>query len=474
MTVLIIVTFDFILLKLFVVDINEIMEDNKHAGRIVMTVDKERDSLRQYLTSNTSENEQALLFAMDETKQAIADVKLDYRHLGENRYAQLFSIKTYYQEYCRERDALLLLEEDEDAYVDQVYAVYGMQDYLFNYSQRFIDLTIREGNAKYTHLMPRVYIIPIVAISISIIMGLLIFEISVVMNRSITKPVLLLANASRRIAANDFYIDDVESENEDELGELVSAFNKMKFATGEYIAALEKRREVLDELHEQTLQTLEVEKQLDQVKFQLLKSQINPHFLFNTLNVISGMANLENADNTEQMIKALSSIFRYNLKNQEKEVSLAIELKVAWDYMYLQKMRFGERLQYRVNCEVDENKVIVPTFTLQPLLENSVIHGISPKVEGGCVTTDITRVDEQLVITITDTGKGIAPDRLMEIRAALAGDKEAAVGIGMGNIYTRIKAMYKDADMKIDSVEGEGTTIQLTLPYRTEEAVSVV
>lgn len=117
-------------------------------------------------------------------------------------------------------------------------------------------------------------------------------------------------------------------QNEDELGELVHAFNKMKYATGEYIMALEEKRKTLDLLHEEELEKLETEKRLEMIKLELLKSQINPHFLFNTLNVISGMARLEEAQTTEKMILALSSLFRYNLKTPEQFVLLAKELNV--------------------------------------------------------------------------------------------------------------------------------------------------
>ena len=291
------------------------------------------------------------------------------------------------------------------------------------------------------------------------------------MNKSITEPVLKLANASRRIAANDFNVDDVAANNQDELGELIVAFNKMKYATGEYIGALEERRVALDKLHAKELETLEAEKQLDAMNLELLKNQINPHFLFNTLNVIGGMANLEGAATTEQMIAALSSLFRYNLKHQEKEVLLSQELKVASDYMYLQKMRFGERVKYIVDCKVNADNVMVPTFTLQPIIENCIIHGISPKVEGGVVAVEVSKQDGKLLITISDTGSGIDKELLEEIRGSLGDKQTSTMGIGMGNIYRRLTAMYTDADMRVHSILGKGTRVTIILPYRAGDSI---
>lgn len=462
-TILVVIIFDLILLKLFVIDVNDIMEDNSHSGTIISAIDKERECFNLYINNRTDENRDALNLAIKNTERAINRVELDYHHLGENRYAQLFALKTTYDVYCENRDEVLDKSGEKNDYLIKLYDVYSMQDYLYEYAQGFIDLTLKEGNAKYVHLIPKVYIIPIVAVTMSGILFLVVVTLSRAMNRSITKPVLHIASASRRIAANDFFIDDVKTENQDEIGELVKAFNKMKYATGEYIMALEKRREALDKLHAQEVQTLEVEKQLDAMKLDLLKSQINPHFLFNTLNVIGGMANLEDAKTTEQMIKALSSIFRYNLKNQEKKVPLSLELKVADDYMYLQKMRFGERVNYTVKSRVEPERVMVPTFTLQPLLENSIIHGISPKLKGGSVTVEVSKEENTqdgkkapvLQIVVSDTGNGFDKDNF-------------SMGIGMGNINSRLRAMYKDANMEIDSKNGEGTSIKISLPYEEE------
>ena len=450
-------------------DVNNIMDDNSKAGEIVATIDREKEAFDLFIESKTNDNKEMLLKAAEETKKAIAAEPLDYIHLGENRYAQLFSIRTSYGEYSRYRDQLINSTVEGNAYINTLYSLYSMQDYLQSYGHRYVDLTLKESNGRYKELIPTVYAVPLIAITMSILLLSVILELSGMMNKSITEPVLKLANASRKIAANEFYIDDVESDSKDELGELVHAFNKMKYATGEYIDALEKRREAIEKLHVQEVEKLEVEKQLEAMNLELLKNQVNPHFLFNTLNVIGGMANLEGAETTEQMINSLSFLFRYNLKNQEKEVFLFQELKVASGERYLQKMRFGDRVKYIPNCSVDDYKVLVPTFTLQPLIENSIIHGITPKVEGGSVYVDVSQKDDKLYITVKDTGVGMDAETVTKIQDSLDGKGDHSIGIGLGNIYRRIKAMYADAKMVIEGELGEGTSVTIILPFRDPE-----
>ncbi|WP_176761868.1 sensor histidine kinase [Pseudobutyrivibrio sp. YE44] len=444
------------------------MENNSEGGQVVSALDTERECLKKYISSKNSENKASLNSAIEQTKKAIDAVDLDYEELGENQYAQLYALKSCYEVYCEYRTELLEGHLSKKEYVAKTYDVYNMQDYLVGYSEKYIEQTLKDGNAKYKELIPKVFAVPLMAITINILLFIVIIELSRRMDKDFTEPVLKLANASRKIAANDFYIEDVHVNNQDEVGELVHAFNKMKYATGEYIDALEKKRDALDKLHVKELENLEVEKQLDAMNLQLLKSQINPHFLFNTLNVIGGMANLEGADITEEMIKALSALFRYNLKNQDKEVLLSQELKVAENYMYLQKMRFGMRVKYIVNCDVDPDKVVVPTFILQPLLENCIIHGISPKLEGGKIYLTVSHKEDKLVLVVTDTGEGMDAERLKTLRESFK-EQSKSIGIGTGNIYRRIKAMYKDADMEVDSSKGGGTSISITLPFMDSE-----
>ncbi|MBO4825148.1 MAG: sensor histidine kinase [Lachnospiraceae bacterium] len=462
------IIFDAWIVRLFMFDFNDIMTDNMKGGQIVGAVDRETEAFTLYVRSGSADSKASLDEAIKSLEDSVESMNLDYKRLGDNRFSQLQSLKSLYTVYCDYRDEVISGGLEGREYVEKLYCVYDMQKYLYDYAGRYADTTLKEGNDRYNEILPVVFILPAVTIIISILMFFAILEISRAMNKSVTEPVLKLADASRKIAANDFYIDDVRADNRDELGELITAFNKMKYATGEYIDALEEKREALDRLHAKELETLEAEKQLDAMNLELLKNQINPHFLFNTLNVIGGMANLESAPTTEKMAVALSSIFRYNLKTQEKEVLLSRELKVSDDYMYLQKMRFGERVKYEVNCEVDADGVMVPTFTLQPLLENAVIHGISPKISGGEVKVNIKRDGDLLMIEVWDTGKGISPEDLKDLRDSLYGKRNLGIGIGLGNIYRRLKSMYPGSDMKVDSVLGVGSKITILVPYKED------
>ena len=196
-------------------------------------------------------------------------------------------------------------------------------------------------------------------------------------------------------------------------------------------------------LHREEIERVEMEKQLSGARLELLKSQINPHFLFNTLNMIACMAKLEEAVTTERMISSMGSLFRYNLKTSEQIVTLARELKVVQDYMYIQQMRFGSRILYSCDLKVDAEQAMIPAFTLQPVVENAMVHGLSKKEQGGRVHVRIWEQGNRLVISVADTGLGMSEERLAEVTEAMKERRTSRIGIGLGNIYKRIHMMYK-------------------------------
>ena len=215
-----------------------------------------------------------------------------------------------------------------------------------------------------------------------------------------------LAEAAERITEEEYDVPDVVVENKDEIGQLVQAFNLMKDSTLKSINALKEKNEIENKLHKAEVKRINMEKMVDEMKMRLLQNQIRPHFLFNTLNIISGMARLEEADTTREMTMSLSKLLRYNLKTDSDVVYLSSELSVIKDYIYIQEKRFGDRIKFqlKVDEEIDVSATMIPTFTLQPLVENAIIHGVGPKEDGGTVIVEISKQSEALHIMVADSG----------------------------------------------------------------------
>ena len=206
-------------------------------------------------------------------------------------------------------------------------------------------------------------------------------------------------------------------------------------------------------LEEQT--RLLVEARLD-----ALQRQINPHFLFNTLNSIAALVRGK-PELAREMVVKLANILRVLLKDREAFVPFSEELAFTDDYLAIEVVRFGEKLRVVKEISAETLAVVVPSMLLQPLIENSIKHGLEPRIGGGTVTLRSRLVGESLVVEVEDDGVGMAPER--EVASAAGGLKRA--GIGMRNVRERMEVLYGSAaSVEINSRPGRGTKITLTMP----------
>jgi two-component system LytT family sensor kinase len=450
-----------------------ILENNARCSNYVDAIKTESYYFESYIKNSSEEKLKELDSACENTILTISNLPFDYNSMSESLYVKTWSIQNSYQVYEEQRNLVLNMSEENPMYIKELYKVYDMQKYLQEYGRTLIRYMLEDGTRVYEEKKEWLRKITIIVLILGLLLLLGIISFAHLMNRAIVVPIMKLVHASKKIASNEFFVADVIVENQDEMGKLVRAFNKMKYATGQYITALEEKRKTLDLLHQEELERLELEKRFESTKFELLKSQINPHFLFNTLNVIGGMADLENAKTTEKMIKVLSSLFRYNLKTPEAEVSLSQEIKYVEDYMYLQKMRFGSRINYKISCEVNKDMIYVPPFSFQPLVENSIIHGLSIKEEGGKIFIRIWKKGESIIIAVTDTGVGMTEEKLENLRRTLHNDASGIIGIGLGNINHRIQKMYRNSTVEIYSKINVGTAVRLLIPERKGVNINV-
>ena len=457
-------TFSICIMNFSLGGFNTILNDNSRCHDFQEALDLEIESFADYIRDATPDTRDQYVLSCVRTERCLRSLPFDYARIGTERYARTWSILNGYETYQAYRDELAETQVRESDFVERLYRVYKMQEYLQTYARRLVQVTLKEGNDSYQEKVPVFYNMPYLILAISaVLMGFVMF-LTKILSNALVSPAVLLAQCARKIAKNDFTGEDPSVENRDEMGELVRAFNKMERSTKGYIDTLKENRRMSELLHSEEIERVEMEKQLSGARLELLKSQINPHFLFNTLNMIACMAKLEEAVTTERMISSMSSLFRYNLKTSEQIVTLARELKVVQDYMYIQQMRFGSRILYSCDLKVDAEQAMIPAFTLQPVVENAMVHGLSKKEQGGRVHVRIWEQGKRLVISVADTGLGMSEERLAEVTEAMKERRTSRIGIGLGNIYKRIHMMYKQGEFRIASIEGRGTVIQMFIP----------
>lgn len=207
---------------------------------------------------------------------------------------------------------------------------------------------------------------------------------------------------------------------------------------------------------------------LESAKFKILQAQINPHFLFNSLNTIAWMTG-KDAEKAEELILHLSNFLRQSFDQKGDYVTLKKEIEYVKSYLFIEKARFMEKLN--VDYTIDEQvlNTYIPPFLIQPLVENSIKHGISKKKEGGKIHVKLENADDKVKISVEDDGMGVTPERLEEIFRPAVVEKEDAPrrGIGVLNVKERVMAIFgSESKFEMKSKAGEGTSVSFYLPQK--------
>ena len=209
-----------------------------------------------------------------------------------------------------------------------------------------------------------------------------------------------------------------------------------------------------------------VEERDNQRKSELkaLQNQINPHFLYNTLDSIIYMIDKGESRKAEQMIVALSKFFRISISRGKNIIPLKDEIEHVRNYLLIQKIRFGDQFNYTINVSSGLEGYYCMKLILQPIVENAIEHGLNDAQSGGRIDIKAYIDGEFIVLEVTDNGYGISSEKLKEIEKSFQ-DKNIHRGVGLQNVYQRIKIYYGEkGDIKIHSIEDEGTTISILIP----------
>ncbi|MBS4174461.1 sensor histidine kinase [Bacillus sp. FJAT-49736] len=361
-------------------------------------------------------------------------------------------------------DSYIAIRAFQDSDINQYSAYFNEATDISGYIQETTMSLINQELTSYQHfysqMAKRNYYYRITAVLFLSAVFILCTILAIRISGGITNPIKRLSLAAKEISAGHLTGEDIQVTSKDELKLLTETFNQM-------------RKNIIDLVNE-IKDKSELDKLLKELELKNLQNQINPHFLFNTLNNIAKMAYLEEAPETTRLIESVSTLLRYNLENIDKPSTLKDEINVVKEYFYIQQTRFGDRITFFTHIDESCMNVPIPRLTLQPIVENAFIHGVESKEEGGTITLSIFKKGEQIFIEVTDDGLGMEEEtkaRLLnyvndsEIQSNELHKRSGhSTGIGVINVIKRLQLFYQQKDIvEIESEKGRGTTFRFKI-----------
>lgn len=258
----------------------------------------------------------------------------------------------------------------------------------------------------------------------------------------------------QKAAGGSFELEE-KLEGNDEISELYDYLGTMIYQIQRLLAEVYREK-----LHAERLTI-----QQKDAEFKMLASQINPHFLYNTLETIRMKARRSKQYDIEEIVRMLAKIMRSTLQAGVSEVTICKETELVEHYLKIQQYRFGERIKYHIHVEEGTEQLYILPLIIQPIVENSIIHGLEVKEGTGTIEINICNRGENVVIAIADDGMGMSEEKLCELRRKLDCYNEKGKHIGISNVHQRVKLKYGEGyGVKIDSAEGKFTRIEIWLP----------
>lgn len=282
---------------------------------------------------------------------------------------------------------------------------------------------------------------------LAFLMLLFLVIISIYLSSVITRPIKKLMSNILHVEKGQFeQVEDIHSR--DEIGLLSTRFNRMSRELKGLVSQIQQE---------------EMKKAAAEIR--ALQSQINPHFLYNTLGSVKWIASMQQADTIVVMTEALIAMLRYAARAEGAMVSVREELDNLRNYMTIQQVRYYNRIRMDVFADDTLIEQRMPKLILQPIVENAIFHGLAEKEEDGIVTIRIARGENGFIIDVHDNGEGMDEETLRLIKASLAGEADNGESIGLHNVQRRIQLHYGNRyGIECNSAQGAGTTFRICLP----------
>lgn len=343
-------------------------------------------------------------------------------------------------------------------------------EYIGTYLYSLNNEQFMENTGSYKTLSLSLRYTEYVSLTILLLIAFCNIIIITIITKSITKPIRSLAETANQVAKGNFEVQLVEVRTHDEIAVVGKAFNKMVVSLNEYI------NQITDSMEKERLmkeRELMMETHLKDAQLRYLQAQINPHFLFNTLNAGAQLAMMEEADRTYEYIQNVAEFFRYNVKKNNETVTLEEEIELVDNYIYILNVRFSGDIHYEKRIEEtmkDQlSRIRIPSMMLQPIVENCINYGIRNIDWKGLVVLSIYEREDYVCISIRDNGIGISKEMISNIMNSRLIESDVSTdsnGVGLNNVISRLRLFFDDEDAFeiLSDGENHGTEVTISIP----------
>ena len=345
-----------------------------------------------------------------------------------------------------------------------------LYEYINVYIYKLNNLRFKTNSANYQLLLSAMNVLYKLCIFVMLVVYALGLAVTMLLVRNMIRPLTALSNTAHEVAKGNLNVPQLPVVVEDEVGVVTRSFNQMLESIRQNIEQLKESMERQAQMKERELL---METHLKEAQLKYLQAQINPHFLFNSLNAGAQLAMMGDADNTGIFLEKMADFFRYNVRKMEEDAMLWEEIEAVDNYIYILNVRFAGDITYIKDVDENIENIRIPSMILQPLVENAVQHGIHDCMETGWIRMEIHLKDDRLEITVSDNGAGMTEEMIDKVMSGHADQNEEnrySTGIAVRNVIDRLKLYYKEENTFTIESDGPdtGTRVHITLPVDKE------
>ena len=447
-------------------DISGIYASNTMLNELQISLTQVHHYLETFLDTRDTEAIEGYLRNQQEFSNRLE--QLNGRLLDDDSMITQKNIRSISEKYIRTADRAVEAKRGRNVVKYKEY--YDDADRLFSYINSYIySLNSRQlqcNSHNYEALFTSLKYSETANLTILCMTSALVTLLVFLLTRGITDPLQRLAEAAEQVANGSLVAEVSGPVTNDEVGIVTAAFNQMVVSLKDNMEQARQRIALESAMKEKQLL---MEAHLKDTQLKYLQSQINPHFLFNTLNACAQLAMLEGADRTYTYVQNVADFYRYNVRKKDGVATLAEEIGLVNNYIYITNVRFSGEIHFIKEIEEGVTDVPMPAMILQPLVENSINHGLRDVEWEKKIWLSVYRENDRICVSVRDNGIGISPEQTQSIlNNDLNGNglQEHTTGVGLRNVIGRLRLFYnRDDVMEITSTgSGMGTEVAVFIP----------